>query len=57
MRSDLLCGSTVGPIVSAQLGIPVVDVGDPLWAMHSARETAGVEDHLAMIKVLTKFYS
>jgi aspartyl aminopeptidase len=57
MRSDLLCGSTVGPIVSAQLGIPVVDVGDPLWAMHSTRETAGVEDHLAMIKVLTKFYS
>ena len=56
MRSDLLCGSTVGPIVSAQLGIPAVDVGNPLWAMHSIRETAGVQDHLAMIAVLTKYF-
>ncbi|MFO8144458.1 MAG: M18 family aminopeptidase [Candidatus Syntrophosphaera sp.] len=56
MHSNLLCGSTVGPIVSTQLGIPVVDVGNPLWAMHSVRETAGVEDHMAMIKVLKKYY-
>ncbi|MBW6513678.1 MAG: M18 family aminopeptidase [Candidatus Syntrophosphaera sp.] len=56
MRSDLLCGSTVGPIVSAQLGIPAVDVGNPLWAMHSIRETAGTHDHAAMIKVLKEYY-
>lgn len=56
MRSDLLCGSTVGPIVAAQLGIPAVDVGNPLWAMHSIRETAGVCDHKAMIKVLKEYF-
>ncbi len=56
MRSDLICGHTVGPIVAAQLGIPVVDVGNPLWAMHSVRETAGVDDHLAMIRVLDMYY-
>ncbi len=56
MRSDLLCGSTVGPVLAAQLGLNTVDVGNPLWAMHSARETAGVSDHLDMIKVLKHFY-
>ncbi len=56
MRSDLLCGSTVGPVLSAQLGVETVDVGNPLWAMHSARETAGATDHLDMIKVLKHYY-
>ncbi|HOZ01286.1 MAG TPA: M18 family aminopeptidase [Candidatus Syntrophosphaera sp.] len=56
MRSDLLCGSTVGPIIAAQLGISVVDVGNPLWAMHSVRETAGTRDHNAMVKVLKQYY-
>lgn len=56
MRSDLLCGSTVGPILAAQLGINTVDVGNPLWAMHSIRETAGVKDHLDIIQVLKHFY-
>jgi len=56
IRSDLLCGSTVGHIISSRLGIPVVDVGNPLWAMHSVRETVGVEDHINMIKVLKVYY-
>ncbi len=56
MRSDLLCGSTVGPVLAAQLGVTTVDVGNPLWAMHSVRETAGVQDHLDMIKVLSQYY-
>ncbi|GAB1393716.1 M18 family aminopeptidase [Rhodocyclaceae bacterium] len=52
-RSDLGCGSTIGPMVAASLGIASVDVGSPLWAMHSARESAGVQDHADMIAVLT----
>lgn len=56
IRSDLLCGSTVGHILSSRLGIPVVDVGNPLWAMHSVRETVGVQDHINMIKVLELYY-
>lgn len=51
-RTDLGCGSTIGPIVSARLGIPCVDVGSPMWAMHSVRESAGVLDHSYMIAVL-----
>lgn len=56
-RGDLPCGSTIGPIASAKLGIPTVDVGNPLWAMHSARESAGVLDHGYMIKALNQFFS
>jgi len=55
-RCDLPCGSTIGPIVSAKLGIRSVDVGCPMWAMHSIRESAGVADHSDMIKVLEQFF-
>ncbi|MDD1626977.1 MAG: M18 family aminopeptidase [Methylococcaceae bacterium] len=55
-RSDLACGSTIGPIMSARLGIRSVDVGNPLWAMHSIRESAGVLDHGYMIKVMKRFF-
>lgn len=55
-RGDLPCGSTIGPIASAKLGIPTVDVGNPMWAMHSARESAGVLDHGYMIKALHHFF-
>ncbi len=52
-RSDLGCGSTIGPMIAAQLGVASVDVGSPMWAMHSARESAGVHDHAYMIAALT----
>jgi len=56
-RSDLACGSTVGPIVAAKLGVACVDVGCAMWSMHSIRETAGILDHGYMIQVLQHFFS
>lgn len=56
-RGDLACGSTIGPISSAKLGIATVDVGNPMWSMHSLRETAGVEDHVSLIAALKVFFS
>lgn len=51
-RADLACGSTIGPILAAGLGIPGVDVGAAMWAMHSARESAGAHDQAYMVAAL-----
>ncbi len=55
-RSDLPTGGTIGPVTSAHLGVPSVDVGNPIWGMHSVRETAGVDDQGYMIAALIAFF-
>ncbi|MDE5791293.1 MAG: M18 family aminopeptidase [Muribaculaceae bacterium] len=55
-HSDVTGGSTLGNISSAQFDMPGVDMGNAIWAMHSARETAGVSDHLDAVKVFRKFF-
>ena len=54
-HTGLGCGSTIGPMTAARLGIPVIDCGPPMWAMHSARESAGVLDQGWFAKLLKGF--
>lgn len=56
-HSDVAGGSTLGNILTGQIDIEGVDVGNPLLAMHSARETASCADHIAMIEVMKQFFT
>jgi aspartyl aminopeptidase len=57
VRSDLGCGSTIGPISAARLGVRTVDLGNPMLSMHSAREMAASADVEPMIRLLRAFLS
>ncbi len=56
-RTDLGCGSTIGPLVATRLGVASVDVGSAMWAMHSARESAGVQDADYMARALAQVFA
>ena len=55
-HSDVAGGSTLGNILASSLPVKGVDMGNPLLAMHSCRETAAVADHLYCIKAFKTFY-
>lgn len=55
-HSDVAGGSTLGNILTSQIPLRGVDMGCPIWAMHSVRETGSVEDHLNCVKAFKAFY-
>ena len=55
-RSDMGCGSTIGPITATRLGIDTIDIGLPTLGMHSIRELAGRDDAHSLYKILLGFF-
>ena len=55
-RADMPCGSTVGPTTAAELGMPGIDLGIPMLAMHSARETAALSDMEDLYNLMLCYY-
>lgn len=55
-RTDLGCGSTIGPAIASNVGVDTIDIGVPTFGMHSIRELAGSEDAFDLAKVLKHFY-
>lgn len=56
-HSDVAGGSTLGNILASSLPLSGVDMGNPVLAMHSARETASCADHEYCIKAFKAFYA
>ena len=54
-RSDMGCGSTIGPITATRLGIETLDIGLPTFAMHSIRELCGRDDAYSLYKIILGF--
>ncbi|WP_331346759.1 M18 family aminopeptidase [Cellvibrio sp. UBA7661] len=56
-RTDMGCGSTIGPIVASEVGVKTIDVGVPTFAMHSIRELAGALDSWYLYLVASAFFT
>lgn len=57
VRTDMACGSTIGPITAGGVGVRTLDIGVPTFGMHSIRELAGTADACNLSKVLRRFYN
>lgn len=56
-RTDMPCGSTIGPVTAGELGVRTIDIGNPMLSMHSIREMAAASDVEKMVAVLRRFFA
>jgi len=49
------CGSTIGPLTAANLGVTTLDIGVPQFGMHSIRELVGTQDSFTLYRVLKAY--
>jgi aspartyl aminopeptidase len=56
VRNDSPCGSTIGPMLSAKMGVRTLDLGNPQLSMHSIRETGGSADVAHGIGLFSSFF-
>ena len=57
VKNDMPCGSTIGPISASKTGMKTIDVGAPMWGMHSIRETCGIIDGTYYRELFKSFYA
>jgi aspartyl aminopeptidase len=57
VRTDMGCGSTIGPITATEIGIKTVDIGIPTLAMHSIRELCGNKDAWYLLLVIDNYFN
>ncbi len=57
VRTDMACGSTIGPITAGETGVKTLDIGVPTFGMHSIRELAGVADAYNLSRVLKRYFN
>ncbi len=57
VRSDIPCGSTIGPLHAKVSGMPTVDIGIPQLSMHSARELIASADHINMARLASAIFA
>ena len=57
VRTDMACGSTIGPITATEIGVRTLDIGVPTFAMHSIRELAGADDGWHLQRLLQQFFN
>ena len=55
--NSVSCGTSLGPILSASLGVRTIDLGNCQLSMHSIRETAGRYDIYHAVALFENFFN